>query len=332
MADKWLTRETKSLIISRDIFLNDENYRTFFKLKQNFSKPGTNDSNKFYADLIEAAATNTQNWQLINEIRNQRKTKTDNKGLRNVFGDYITEIIKMANLLNFRFSKLGQYKGPKVYRALREKNNLSKRTFSFRFVTYKECHDALRHLKVSKPQGPSSIPAWALKDAASELVPQLSFMKNQSTKELIFPKSLKKAILIPLFKKGDTEDPDNYRPISLTPCISKIFETLLRDQIVDYLWCEKLITKTQYGFRKRFSTTDAITYCTEFIRSETDKSKYVSAGLLDLSKAFDSINHKILDEKLDMLGFNTSSRLLIKIFLSHREQQVKIQKNFIRSI
>ena len=81
----------------------------------------------------------------------------------------------------------------------------------------------------------------------------------------------------------------------------------------------------QYGFRKRFSTTDAITYCTEFIQSETDKNKYVSAALLDLSKSFDSINHKNLDEKLDMLGFNTSSRLLIKNFLSHREQQVKIQ-------
>ena len=126
-------------------------------------------------------------------------------------------------------------------------------------------------------------------------------------------------------KKGDTEDPDNYRPISLTPCISKIFETLLRDQIVDYLWSEKLITTTQYGFRKRFLTTDAITYCTEFIRSETDNSKYVSIDLLDLSKAFDSMNHKFLDEKLDMLGFNTSSRLIIKNFLSHREQQVKIQ-------
>ena len=131
---------------------------------------------------------------------------------------------------------------------------------------------------------------------------------------------------MPLFKKGDTEDPDNYRPISIIPSISKIFEILLRDQIVNYLWSEKLVTKMQYGFGKRFLTTDAITYCNEFIRSETDKSKYVSAALLNLSKAFDSINHKILDEKLDMLGFKTSSRLLIKNFLSSREQQVKIQK------
>ena len=142
LADKWLTRKTKSLKISRDEFLNDENYKTFFKLKQDVLKSETNDFNKFYADLIEAAATDRQKWQLIYEIRNQRKTQTDIKCLRNVFGDYITEIIKMANLLNFRFSQLGQYKGPKVYRGLREKNNTSKRTFSFRFVTDKECYDA----------------------------------------------------------------------------------------------------------------------------------------------------------------------------------------------
>ena len=61
--------------------------------------------------------------------------------------------------------------------------------------------------------------------------------------------ALNKAILIPLYKKGDTEDPDNYRPISFTPCISKSFESLLGDQIVGYFWSEKLITKTQYGFR-----------------------------------------------------------------------------------
>ena len=145
---------------------------------------------------------------------------------------------------------------------------------------------------------------------------------HQRTK---FSKIFKESHCNTTFQKKETQRIQTDRPISLTPCISKIIETLLRDQIVDYLWCEKLITKTQYGFRKRFSTTDAITYCTEFIRSEANKSKYVSAALLDLSKAFDSINHKTLDEKLDMLAFNTSSTILIKNFLSHREQQVKIQ-------
>ena len=153
------------------------------------------------------------------------------KCLRNVFGDYITEIIKMAKLLIFVFLNLANTKDQKFKGALERKTTLQNETFSFRFVSDKECHDALRHLKVSKPQGPSSIPAWSLKDAASELVPHLSFIKNQFIKELSFPKSSKKAIVIPLFKKGDTEDPDNCRPNSLTPRISKNFETLLRNKL-----------------------------------------------------------------------------------------------------
>ena len=70
LTDKWLTRKTKSLKISRDKFLNDENYKRFFKLKQDVLKSETNDFNKFHANLI---STDRQKWQLINKIRNQRK-------------------------------------------------------------------------------------------------------------------------------------------------------------------------------------------------------------------------------------------------------------------
>ena len=122
MADKLLPKKTKSPKISRDKFLNNESYKTFFELKQDVLSE-TNDFNKFYTDLIKAAVTDRQIWQLINEIRNQRKTQTGLKCLRNVFGDYITENIKMANL-NFRFSQLGQYKGPKLPGALERKTTL----------------------------------------------------------------------------------------------------------------------------------------------------------------------------------------------------------------
>ena len=128
------------------------------------------------------------------------KNANGNKCLRNVFGDYITENVKMANLLNFRFPQLGQYKGPKVSRGERTTTLQSEHSVSV-FVTDKEIHDALRHLKVSRPQNPSSIPAWALKDSASEIFPHLSFIINQSVKELSSPKSLKKAIVIPIFKR-----------------------------------------------------------------------------------------------------------------------------------
>ena len=140
----------------------------------------------------------------------------------------------------------------------------------------------------------------------------------------------KKAHIIPLFKKGDLEEPNNCRPISITPCLSKVIETLMRNQINDYLNVNRLSSKHQYGFKKKRSTIDAIMYATEFIRKETDKNKFVTAAFLDLSKAFDSINHEILSIKLDNLGFDTCALKLIGSFLSDRVQSVVLNDIFFR--
>ena len=105
-------------------------------------------------------------------------------------------------------------------------------------------------------------------------------------------------------KKGDTEDPSNYRPISITAAISKIFEKVIREQIMEYLNKNKLLSQVQFGFRKNFSATDALVYATEKIRKEIDCNQIVTAAFLDLSKAFDSISHEILLEKLKELHFD----------------------------
>ena len=139
--------------------------------------------------------------------------------------------------------------------------------------------------------------------------------------------------MITLFKKGDLEEPNNDRPISVTPCLSKVIETLVRYQINDYLKVNRLSSEHQYGFKKKRSTIHAIMYAiTEFIRKETDKYKFVTAASLDLSKAFDSINYGILSIKLDNLGFDTSALKLIGSFLSDRVQSVVLNDIFSDSL
>ena len=96
----------------------------------------------------------------------------------------------------------------------------------------------------------------------------------------------------------------------------------MRNQINDYLNVNRLSSKHQYGFKKKISTIDAKMYETEFIRKERDKNNLVTAAFLDLSKAFDSINHEILSIKPDNLGFDTSALKLIGSFLSDRVQSV----------
>ena len=106
--------------------------------------------------------------------------------------------------------------------------------------------------------------------------------------------------------------------ISITSSPAKVFERLLREQTLEYLEKFGLPSSTQFGFRNKVSAIDALVYCTETIRYQINNNNFITAALLDLSKAFDSKNHKILLHKLHELGFSKNALNLIKCFLSHR--------------
>ena len=117
-------------------------------------------------------------------------------------------------------------------------------------------------MNTSKPVCPSKIPAWAIKDAKAALAEPLCHLINQFITEGKFPEDLK-ACVTPLFKKGNPEDPLNYRPISVTSALSKIFEKAFSSQITSFLEREQLLSASQFGYRKHISTIDAILKSTE---------------------------------------------------------------------
>ena len=174
----------------------------------------------------------------------------------------------------------------------------------------------------NKPIGPSNIRAWALKDCLNIITELLCFLINAFIEESKFPNHLKSAFVIPIFVKGDSENPINYRPISITPALAKLFEKVLHEQISEYLSQHKLLSNTQYGFCRKFSTTDALFYATENIRKKVNDKEVVSAAFLNLPKAFDSISHDILLEKLKTLNFDSNAVSMINCFLRYRNQKV----------
>ena len=137
---------------------------------------------------------------------------------------------------------------------------------------------------------------------------------------MLFPEDLKKAVVTPIFQKRENPLPENYRPISITSSLAKLFERLLREQTLHYLKKFGLLSNTQFGFRNKVSTIDAVVYCNA-IRYHINKNKFITVALLDLSKAFDSINHKILLHKLHELGFSKNPLNLIGSYLSNRLQK-----------
>ena len=181
----------------------------------------------------------------------------------------------------------------------------------------------LKRLNKNKPLGPSNIPAWAFRDCLNLLSEPLCFMINAFIEEGKFPDYLKQAHVIPIYKKGDNEDSDNYRPISITS-LAKVFEQILREQMNEYLERNNLLGPLQFGFRAKYSTTDALLYATENIRKDLDDNQSTAAAFLDLSKAFDSMSHEILLEKLHHLNSDEKAFKMIKGFLTGRYQMVKL--------
>ena len=144
---------------------------------------------------------------------------------------------------------------------------------------------------------------------------------NETLLSNVFPEALKIAKVIPIFKKGDRANPNNYRPISLLPVLSKVLEKVLNKQITRKLDELHIIDDNQYGFRSNHSTEDAVMRFIDNIEKAKQNFKFVISIHIDVSKAFDSCNHNILRKKLKKIGMNDKSIELMTSYLKDRVQE-----------
>ena len=185
---------------------------------------------------------------------------------------------------------------------------------------------AISNLDSSIASGPDSIPAIIFKKCGPELSPILSKLFNKCLSESSFPECWKCANIVPAFKNcGDRSDPSKYRPISLLPIVSKIFETLINKKLTDHLESLGLLTDKQYGFRKNRSTADLLTVITERIYRALDRCGEAKSIALDISKAFDRVWHAGLLSKIRSFGISGKIYAIVKSFLSERQINVVLE-------
>ena len=134
------------------------------------------------------------------------------------------------------------------------------------------------------------------------------------------------AKIVPIFKNGDKKIVSNYRPISVLSSFSKIFEKIMYVRLENYLQTNSILHQSQYGFRKKMSTSMALLSLTEEISRSMDNKNFTIGVFIDLAKAFDTVNHKILLEKLEHYGLRGTANDWFKSYLENRKQFVVINK------
>ena len=189
-----------------------------------------------------------------------------------------------------------------------------------------EVENELKSLNAKKSNTFKNIPTKILKENIYICSSTLLRIINNEIQESHFPDELKLADVTPIFKTNDTTKLENYRPVSVLPVILKVFERIMQKQIATHI--EDYLSPYLCGYRKGYSTQTALISIIEKWKASLDKQGYSGAILMDLSKAFDSLNHDLLLAKLDAYGFEKKSLTMIRSYLSNRCQRIKINTTF----
>ena len=194
--------------------------------------------------------------------------------------------------------------------------------------TPNEIYNTIFTLK-TKVNPDQDLPSFFLKIAAPILVPYLAIICYHSYQSGIFPDRMKIAKVIPIYKAGVTTDVNNYRPVSVLPCLSKVFEKLLLKRLNSFFEKNDIIQPDQYGFRQKHSTVHALMHTVTRCYDAMNEKFFSSLIMVDLRKAFDTVCHKKLLKKLDHYGIRGIVNELISNYLFNRKQYVYL--NGVRS-
>jgi hypothetical protein len=272
-------------------------------------------------------------WKIVNRHRNKTVNSiSDNLKLKTVTQNNCTEIIsKPTDICNIFLDQFDYGKDATVNNVDQALELLQRHVpsvendFICEPVTPLEVGSLVKKLKSKTSCGYDEIPITIIKENIDLLQFPLAQFFNECFEEGCFPDQLKIAKVIPIHKKGSKTDSKNYRPISLLPTLSKLLERIIKDRLVRHLYLNKILSERQFGYQKSIGTGDAIrTLVRDVVQQLNEKRK--TAGLfMDLSSAFDTINHGILLAKLQHYGVRGKILCLFKSYLTNRKQFVEIK-------
>ena len=185
-------------------------------------------------------------------------------------------------------------------------------------VTPMELSSITNSFKDGKAPGEDNIPISVIKKSIDVISDPLLSLINLSLSSGIFPDKLKIAKITPILKTGDACLVQKYRPISVLPAFSKIFERVVYNRKLKFITDNNILCSNQYGFRPGHSTSQALISFVNKVSNAVDSNYYLAGVFLDLSKAFDTLDHAILLQKLEIYGVTGIAHKLITDYFSNR--------------
>ena len=257
-------------------------------------------------------------------MTNKNETVLDPKCISELFNDYFSSV---ANGIGFdddvesaKDAIMKHRTHPSISKI--EQNRHNGKTFEFQKVNEVDVKRKLKNINIRKATGFDNIPGKILRVASSELSSPMTRLFHISISSSSFPDIMKCAELCPQFKNDDNMKRENYRPVSILTAFSKIYESLLNDQLIEYFY--ELFNVFLCAFRKNYSCQSLLIKMIDDWKIALDKNHVVGAVFMDLSKAFDCLPHSLLIAKLHAYVFSIPACELMADYLKRRKLRVKI--------
>ena len=280
--------------------------------------------------MNEVKSNTRATWGLLNEILNRKTSKVKSVSTFKIDGKDISDPLTIANKFCEYFSNIG----PSLTKGITSTS--SHRAFlSGTFVqsiflapaTKNEILTITNSFLTGKASGHDNLPMSVIKRSIDIISEPLTSIVNMSLAHGIVPDKMKIARVIPVYKSGDRTILSNYRPISVLPSFSKILEKVLYNRIIEFINKLNILCDNQYGFRKNHSTSLALIEFYDKVSSAFDRGEVAVGIFLDLSKAFDTVNHDILFDKLRHYWICGVALDWVKSYFSDRLQYVDLNGN-----